>query len=613
MAFLWGKEMADFKADIADASQDLKTIEDFVNLPAGSEVNPRLLPSVDVGTLSGIRDAIFEAGGLPAIPFKTKELMTASVLVDGKYAQVTDDTTNNGLYVKAAGAWVKSEYDPVYESLLKSKEFIDTFLSLDSKDDLILLVDKNNAPYLRISNKGDLYLSGVTESVQEVLNTTKNILPTNESNSLFEFRDKNDALAVVITESGRLIVNDVLTPSGSLNAALEREDVAVNTDNIYNMIDGRASSKETPLNKVIEFASTTEALGYIVAFSPVITRLSKDTFYIVFEFRAGGDYDDIQIVGKKLIFNDLTNEFTISDYKVLAKNGIGSDGVPYTYLNPTITLIESGVNKGRLIVHFNYMTNPAVASDRIFRPYFCVSDDLGGTFTAATPMADKLPQAFKNGHFIFGPGHGIQLKKGKHKDRVILPCYRENLSGTAIGDISLIVYSDDGCNTYKVGAESPNLMNLNEWQAAEIDNGDVYGIFRWGSGVADRYTAVSKDGGLTFSGFSIQPEIKGAGTKTGLVQCENNYDYSLSKLVAIAPRNPDASANVRIDPHVWVSYDNGATFPYMQKIGGGICQYADIVPLTENKVLALYGGGTFSDGDKILGHVINLNFLIGRA
>lgn len=106
----------DFALQVTNGSKDLQTIEDFVNLPAGSVVKPRLLPSVDVGTLAGIRDAIFKAGGLPATPFKTKALMTASALVDGKYAMVTDDTVNNGLYVKTAGAWVKSDYDPLAQA-----------------------------------------------------------------------------------------------------------------------------------------------------------------------------------------------------------------------------------------------------------------------------------------------------------------------------------------------------------------------------------------------------------------------------------------------------------------------------------------------------------------
>ena len=105
--------MAEINTVIAEASQDLQTIEDFVNLPADSEVYPRLLPSVNVGTLAGTRQAIFEAGGLPATPFATKALMTASALVDGDYAMVTDDADNNGLYVKTEGVWSKSAYDPI--------------------------------------------------------------------------------------------------------------------------------------------------------------------------------------------------------------------------------------------------------------------------------------------------------------------------------------------------------------------------------------------------------------------------------------------------------------------------------------------------------------------
>lgn len=54
--------------------------------------------------------------------------MDASVLPNGADAQVTDDTVNNGLYVKTAGAWVKSAYDP----LAQSKTYTDT--SVDSID-----------------------------------------------------------------------------------------------------------------------------------------------------------------------------------------------------------------------------------------------------------------------------------------------------------------------------------------------------------------------------------------------------------------------------------------------------------------------------------------------
>lgn len=60
--------------------------------------------------------SLFENGGLPATPFETKALMESSELVDGDYAVVTDDTDNNGLYLKSNDVWIKTTfYDTYYE------------------------------------------------------------------------------------------------------------------------------------------------------------------------------------------------------------------------------------------------------------------------------------------------------------------------------------------------------------------------------------------------------------------------------------------------------------------------------------------------------------------
>lgn len=118
--------------ELIDARTDAKTLEEAVNGDAVTTVLSRLgetyptlsnalnqidskLDSADTQIKQGIT-SLFENGGLPATPFATKALMTASALVDGKYAMVTDDTINNGLYIKTAGAWVKSSYDPLTQA-----------------------------------------------------------------------------------------------------------------------------------------------------------------------------------------------------------------------------------------------------------------------------------------------------------------------------------------------------------------------------------------------------------------------------------------------------------------------------------------------------------------
>ena len=96
--------------DFVDGRLDVKSLGEAANGDENTQVVTRTGE-----TYPSAKKAIktmFVNGGLPAQPFATKALMTASTLANGSYAQVTDETANNGLYLKTAGAWVKSGYDP---------------------------------------------------------------------------------------------------------------------------------------------------------------------------------------------------------------------------------------------------------------------------------------------------------------------------------------------------------------------------------------------------------------------------------------------------------------------------------------------------------------------
>lgn len=93
----------------------LQALTLFMNNDAETDVTVPELGNVP--SLQGHIKQMFAHGGLAATPFTTKSLMEASALVDADYAMVTNDTTNNGLYVKTAGAWVKSGYDPLGQLL----------------------------------------------------------------------------------------------------------------------------------------------------------------------------------------------------------------------------------------------------------------------------------------------------------------------------------------------------------------------------------------------------------------------------------------------------------------------------------------------------------------
>lgn len=160
--------MAEINNVIAEASQDLQTIEDFVNLPADSEVYPRLLPSVNVGTLAGTRQAIFEAGGLPATPFATKALMEASALVDGQYAIVTDDevASNNDVYIKNSGVWAKTKYDPAAAAIEFATQIVTDIYS-NKKRNMLDVSSLITGQY--INSVGDIVSNAIFNTSQYIL------------------------------------------------------------------------------------------------------------------------------------------------------------------------------------------------------------------------------------------------------------------------------------------------------------------------------------------------------------------------------------------------------------------------------------------------------------
>ena len=189
--------------DMANGHLDVKALGEAANGDENTIVTTRTgktYPSAERAI-----NIMFQNGGLPATPFKTKELMTASALVDGQYAMVTDDTVNNGLYVKTAGAWVKSDYDP----LSQAKTYADiateaTVNHIEEKTAPLITsagkalhqwVDADLNIVAEIDANAELNLTGLDSSVQDEIKRIKDgssKLTSNINNYAHVFTDDND-------------------------------------------------------------------------------------------------------------------------------------------------------------------------------------------------------------------------------------------------------------------------------------------------------------------------------------------------------------------------------------------------------------------------------------
>ena len=227
---------------LTDASIDTDSFEVLVNGDENTDVNTRLgetYPSAKKAI-----NTLFTNGGLPAQPFKTKALMTASSLVDGKYAQVTDETANNGLYLKTNGAWVKSSYDPLTQSIAYtdnslndvakgySQKNLDTSVKLSSYTPIDLIPSKSQNRWVR---------SAVYQSI---------VIPV-KSGLIYKIKAKSSATPTLLYQLKNFGVDniDTFVSSNVIEIASSNTvDVTIKTDINYLLV----SFKDGPTNLLPE-------------------------------------------------------------------------------------------------------------------------------------------------------------------------------------------------------------------------------------------------------------------------------------------------------------------------------------------------------------------------
>lgn len=164
---------------LLDASLDARSLGVAANGDENTTVTTRLGE-----TYPSAKKAIkqmFEAGGLPAKPFATKALLESSALVDGDYAMVTDDSvsSDNGLYQKIAGTWVKSKYDPLNESIKRIDSLTENVSKTLEQKTANIITDKGKALHqftdadfnivAEIDANAGLHLFGIDGTVQDAI------------------------------------------------------------------------------------------------------------------------------------------------------------------------------------------------------------------------------------------------------------------------------------------------------------------------------------------------------------------------------------------------------------------------------------------------------------
>ena len=213
--------------------------------------------------------------------------------------------------------------------------------------------------------------------------------------------------------------------------------------------------------------------------------------------------------------------------------------------------------------------------------------------------ATEITSAVKAEHWLWyatGPGHGIQLERGRHTGRMVVPInfngHEENGAG--------VILSDDGGHTWTLGgtvtAAKHDLLP-SESSALELMNGDIYlNSRRYDNRLAGRAYALSHDGGQSFTEAGeaeqlIDPMVQGSTLRYAAA----DRGDAESRIVFSNP----AHRSKRRMMTVKSSFDEGKSWDRGRLIYDGHTAYSDLVR-TDLGVGLLYERGDASPYEQIV-------------
>lgn len=239
------------------------------------------------------------------------------------------------------------------------------------------------------------------------------------------------------------------------------------------------------------------------------------------------------------------------------------------------------------------------------------SDDLGDTWSAPEKVNHVLENWEVSAPFhLAGPGHGIQITRGKYEGRLIVPFWHR-AKGTEVasekrGYCISVLYSDDHGNTWHHSPSMGEMCMANESRIVETHN-DLLWVIRPGGGHPCRYQSRSTDGGVTWSECAPQATGMAANCDAGVTTLVGKQGYEDMVLVSRV-----SQLKMRRDMEILISVDGGNTFTdhMMLPKGDVMPGYSDLTVIEEAELVV---GLIHCRNNHVLFSRISLQALTGGA
>jgi len=309
--------------------------------------------------------------------------------------------------------------------------------------------------------------------------------------------------------------------------------------------------------------------GYKSYRIPSLIKTGKGTLLAFAEGRVhgSGDAGDINLVMKR----------STDDGRSWSKLHVVRD-IDQTAGNPCPVVDQE---TGRIVLVFCEMDHGEhhiMAGKSVRRVFTCYSDDDGLIWSEPVNITDMVNPGGNYNWLASGPGIGIQLRKGAHAGRMVIPF--ANSVGHAYGVHTIC--SDDKGATWK--ASDLIKGGCNESQLVELTDGRLMLNMRMQQNRKGfRGISYSSDAGVTWSALEYDDELNDPTCQASLISNNlNNRQVLLFSNPATGGRN---GMTIR------VSTDDGQTWPSSQLIYPKSAGYSSLAVTDDGMAACLFEGG----------------------
>jgi len=226
------------------------------------------------------------------------------------------------------------------------------------------------------------------------------------------------------------------------------------------------------------------------------------------------------------------------------------------------------------------------------RVYVMNSIDEGLSWSKPIEITDKVKKPNWT-WYATGPVHGIQIREGSKKGRMIIPC--DHIEANTKKYYSHIIYSDDGGSSWNIGGTTPQ-DQVNECSVAEIGKGKlILNMRNYDRTQMNRKISISNDYGESWGDIYDDKALVEPICQASILRYSFK-GYGRNDLLFINP----ADKNKRLNMTLRLSSDLGRTWTREFLLHEGPSAYSDITKLRNGNIGCLFEAGKNSPYEGIV-------------